>query len=60
MWVKVAIKEFDVVSCTQIQTVILIPQTKLDVDADGNGSITLAALNTDDAITKARSYLIHS
>ena len=54
---KIEIKEYNGIACIQIQSLINVPRTKVDIDEDGNGSIRLFALNTDEAMNFARKCL---
>jgi hypothetical protein len=54
---SVQLEEFNIVSCTQVQTVFFITHTQIDIDEKGNGSIKLSALNTDEAMSFANKQI---
>ena len=54
---KIEVKAYCIVFCTRVQMFPAVHSTKIDIDKDGNGSITLSALNLVEAMDFVREQL---
>jgi len=54
---SIEIRAYQIITCTQVQTVIALQPTLVNIDEEGNGRIKLKAKNVEGAMELVRQYL---